>query len=142
MNDLCCWIPCAVCLRGIPLMSASAPGKPGSFLLEVGLGLNVGRAGKAWAAALCVLSPVSLLWGVWSPGPSLPHPPQTPARPGAFKGVCFCLWACPSLAFVPWGSLSFQVVYGSFRAVTSSRFPECVWLGPALGSALIYFLTF
>ena len=59
-------------------MPASAPGKPGSFLLEVGLGLDVGRAGKAWAAALCVLSPVSLLWGVWSPGPSLPHPPQTP----------------------------------------------------------------
>lgn len=34
------------------------------------------------------------------------------------------------------------MVYGSFPAVTSSRFPLRAWLGPALGSALIYSLAF
>lgn len=128
MSRLCCWLPCAVCLWGIPLVPALAWESQVPSCWRWGWGWMWGEQERP--AAPCCLSPEGHRALRSNPG-------LVPLR----KGVCFCLWAGPSLACVPGSHCPSRWCVEASLLSPLVGFLR-VWLGPALGSALIYPLTF
>lgn len=136
-------------VAGYPVQPASGefhsclplPGKARFLLVGAGAGAGCEMGRKDLGCCLVCAEPSVPALGIVVPC-SLPLP-LTPLIPGLVLQGCVLLCvgrAQPGTCV--WESLAFQMVYGSFPSVIPSRFPQCVWLGRALGGDMIYSLTF
>lgn len=100
------------------------PGKAG-FLL-VGAGAEVGYEVGRKDSGCCLVRAEPSVPALGIVGPCSPPLSSMPLTPGLVPlRMCASVVGRSQPGMCTWQSLAFQVVYGSFPSVTSSRFPQC-----------------